>query len=79
MVRTPDDLVTTAIDVRAYVETKHAALACHATQMPPNHFLMRMAGPLAQRLWGFEYFSRQAGPTAAAPGEQETDLFSGLP
>src|SRR5207237_978887 len=31
----PDQLVTTAIDVRKYVEAKRAALACHATQMPP--------------------------------------------
>jgi N-acetyl-1-D-myo-inositol-2-amino-2-deoxy-alpha-D-glucopyranoside deacetylase len=74
----PDCLVTTAIDVRQYVETKQAALACHATQMPPTHFLMRMPKRLARRLWAFEYYSRQAGPTAALPGEREADLFSGL-
>jgi N-acetyl-1-D-myo-inositol-2-amino-2-deoxy-alpha-D-glucopyranoside deacetylase len=75
----PDQLVTTAIDVRTYVDTKLAALACHASQMPPDHFLMRMPVDLAQRLWSYEYFSREHGPTAAAPGEYEGDLFSGLP
>ena len=74
----PDDLVTTAIDVRDYVETKRAALACHASQMPPTQFLMRMADALAQRLWAFEYYSRQAGPTETPCGERETDLFSGV-
>src|SRR5437870_4814583 len=74
----PDHLVTTTVDVREYIEAKRAALACHATQMPPTHFLMRMPNTLAQRLWACEYYSRQTGPTAALPGERETDLFSGL-
>lgn len=46
--------------------------------MPPDHFLMRMPPALAERVWHYEYFSREAGPTNAAPGELETDLFSGL-
>jgi N-acetyl-1-D-myo-inositol-2-amino-2-deoxy-alpha-D-glucopyranoside deacetylase len=74
----PDRLVTTAIDVREYVPIKRAALAQHASQMPPDHFLMRMPPALAARLWRYEYFSRQHGPTLAPPGELETDLFSGL-
>ena len=74
----PDHLVTTAIDVREYVPIKQAALALHASQMPPDHFLRRMPPALAEDLWRFEYFSREAGPTNAAPGELETDLFLGL-
>jgi N-acetyl-1-D-myo-inositol-2-amino-2-deoxy-alpha-D-glucopyranoside deacetylase len=74
----PDGLITTAIDVREYVPTKRAALAYHASQLPAGHFLMRMPPDLAQRLWAQEYFSRELGPTSAAPGERETDLFSGL-
>jgi LmbE family N-acetylglucosaminyl deacetylase len=74
----PDHLVTTIIDVRQYVGAKRAALACHATQMPPTHFLMRMPSVLANRLWACEYYSRHSGPTTAPPGERETDLFSGL-
>jgi N-acetyl-1-D-myo-inositol-2-amino-2-deoxy-alpha-D-glucopyranoside deacetylase len=74
----PDSLVTTAIDVRQYVPLKRAALACHASQMPPDHFLMRMPPALAERQWHYEYFSREHGPTAVPPGQLETDLFSGL-
>jgi LmbE family N-acetylglucosaminyl deacetylase len=78
-----DNLVTTAIDVRQYVSTKLAALACHASQMPADHFLMRMPLELAERLWAFEYFSREddvhgtqrrVGHGAAL----ESDLFAGL-
>jgi LmbE family N-acetylglucosaminyl deacetylase len=67
----PDDLVTTAVDVRRFVPTKLAALACHATQMPPEHFLRRMPLELAERLWAYEFYSRDG---AAA----ENDLFVGL-
>jgi N-acetyl-1-D-myo-inositol-2-amino-2-deoxy-alpha-D-glucopyranoside deacetylase len=69
-----DDLVTTAIDVRAFVGTKLAALACHKSQMPPDHWLMRMPPDLAARLWAHEFYSREFGP----PAGRETDLFAGL-
>ena len=76
----PDHLVTTAIDVRRYVPTKLAALACHASQMPPQHFLRRMPLDLAERLWAYEYFSREAGPAppSSSSDQPEADLFAGL-
>ena len=73
-----DDLVTTAIDVRAFVGTKRSALACHASQMPPDHFLRLMPDHLAEQLWAFEFFSREVGPTTVAAGQREDDLFCGL-
>jgi len=72
---TPDDLVTTRIDVRQYVETKLAALACHASQMPADSFLMRMPLELAQRVWAFEYFSRVYPAPGASRAGIESDLF----
>jgi LmbE family N-acetylglucosaminyl deacetylase len=74
-----DALVTTVIDVRAYLEVKRAAIACHRSQMPPDHFLMRMSHDLASTHWACEFFSRESGPTTASRGELETDLFAGLP
>jgi LmbE family N-acetylglucosaminyl deacetylase len=71
---TADELVTTRIDVRQYVATKRAALACHKSQMSADHFLMRMPDALAQRLWAYEFFSR-ADALAGAAGD---DLFAGL-
>src|SRR5205085_1512612 len=75
---TPDDLVTTSIDVQRYVSVKQAALACHRSQMPPEHFLRRMPPALAERLWAHEFYSRQVGPTDARDDGLETDLFAGL-
>src|SRR4029079_9151973 len=60
----PDALVTTRIDAQAFAEQKLAALRCHASQMPPDHFLRRMPGALARELWCYEFFSRDG---AAAP------------
>jgi N-acetyl-1-D-myo-inositol-2-amino-2-deoxy-alpha-D-glucopyranoside deacetylase len=74
-----DDLVTTAIDVRRYVPIKRAALACHASQMPADNFLMRMPLEFAQRLWAAEYFSLEDAAPSVHRGEGlESDLFSGL-
>jgi LmbE family N-acetylglucosaminyl deacetylase len=74
----PDQLVTTAVDVAAFVPQKRAALACHQSQMPPSHFLMRMSTDVAARFWAREYFSLEAGSTTTPPGELELDLFDGL-
>jgi N-acetyl-1-D-myo-inositol-2-amino-2-deoxy-alpha-D-glucopyranoside deacetylase len=77
----PDDLVTTSLDVRAYVGLKRAALACHASQMPPEHFLRRMPDALAERLWSQEFFSlerSEASEPGASRVHTETDFFGGL-
>ncbi|MBV9546716.1 MAG: PIG-L family deacetylase [Chloroflexi bacterium] len=71
LIGVPDELVTTAVDVHGYVETKRAALACHRSQMPPWHFLMRMPDALAHELWANEFFSLENGRVAAP----RTDLF----
>src|SRR5262249_20079682 len=72
-----DELVTTRVDVRAYVAAKRAALACHASQMPPSHFLRRMSDQLAERLWSHEFYSLER----VEPSSQSvpaSDLFEGL-
>lgn len=71
----PDDLVTTVVDVRAYIDCKLAAVACYPSQWPPEHFIRRMPRNLAERLWAAEYYSRADG---VAPSRKETDLFAGL-
>jgi LmbE family N-acetylglucosaminyl deacetylase len=72
---TADALVTTRIDVRQYLATKRAALACHASQMPADHFLMRMPDALAKQWWAYEFFSRVDD---GVPDNSEGDLFAGL-
>jgi N-acetyl-1-D-myo-inositol-2-amino-2-deoxy-alpha-D-glucopyranoside deacetylase len=73
----PDDRVTTTVDVRAFVGLKRAALACHASQMPPTHFLRRMPDALAVRLWSQEFYSLERS-AASARLVPESDLFDGL-
>lgn len=64
----PDERVTTRIDVRAYVHKKQAALACHRSQIGPDHFLARAPRPLLDELWAYEFF--------AGPGAHPEDLFA---
>jgi mycothiol conjugate amidase Mca len=71
----PDEVVTTTVDVSAYVQTKRAALESHRTQMGPEQFFMKLPPELFADAFGRESFQRVAG--AGEP--HETDLFSGLP
>src|SRR6185295_15157310 len=47
---TPDELVTTVVDVSAHVGQKRQALYCHATQMGPEVFFAKMPAPLFDQL-----------------------------
>jgi len=69
-----DELVTTQIDVSAYVEAKRSALTAHRTQMGPNQFFMRLPRELFWDAFGRETFQRVAGPGPTP----EHDLFKAL-
>ena len=73
---TPDDLVTTMVDVSAHVEQKRRALFAHATQMGPEVFFSKIPSPLFGQLFGREGF--QLARTRVPTATPETDLFSGL-
>jgi LmbE family N-acetylglucosaminyl deacetylase len=69
---TADDLVTTRIDVSNFVPQKAEALRCHASQMPPTQWFMRMPPDLAQDLWRYEHYSLERG---SPPTNLASDLF----
>ena len=73
---TPDELVTTVVDVSAHVAQKRQALFCHATQMGPEVFFAKLPEPLFDQLFSRESFQLVHSRVPAAP--PETDLFSGL-
>jgi N-acetyl-1-D-myo-inositol-2-amino-2-deoxy-alpha-D-glucopyranoside deacetylase len=73
---TPDEDVTTTVDVQDEVEDKHAALMAHRTQMDPNFFWMKMGPDLFKRGFGREAFLRIESRVAAP--DRESDLFAGL-
>jgi LmbE family N-acetylglucosaminyl deacetylase len=73
---TPDEAVTTRIDVDNVLELKWQALQRHVTQMAPDSpfFLVGMDG--WRRFWRQEMFIlRESNVESALP---ETDLFAGL-
>ncbi|HWD01279.1 MAG TPA: N-acetyl-1-D-myo-inositol-2-amino-2-deoxy-alpha-D-glucopyranoside deacetylase [Amycolatopsis sp.] len=74
---TPDEKVTTVLDVSAHLAAKYAGLRAHETQLTvvdgdPTHFAL--TNSLAQPIPPAEYFVLAAGDAAGA----ETDLFGGL-
>jgi mycothiol conjugate amidase Mca len=73
---TPDELVTTVVDVSPVVERKRRALWAHATQMGQNVFFAQLPPALFDELFGQESFQRvESAVDAPLP---ETDLFAGL-
>ena len=73
---TPDELVTTVVDVGGVVDRKRRALRTHATQMGADVFFARMPPPLFDELFGRESF--QLVETRVEAPIPETDLFAGL-
>ena len=63
----PDEEVTTTVDVSNYVETKIASLACHRTQMDPNGAFARLPEVLTREIMSTEYFTL-ALPQQCDPG-----------
>jgi LmbE family N-acetylglucosaminyl deacetylase len=72
---TPDELITTVVDVSPYVEHKRKALEAHASQ-GDNIFLLRMPEDAQHRAFSEESFVRQLSRVAAP--DHEDDLFAGL-
>lgn len=73
---TPDELITTYLDVSAQVERKRQALLAHATQMGPEVFFSKLPEPLFQLAFGQETF-QLVRSLVAVPAPEE-DLFAGL-
>ena len=75
---TPDDRVTTVVDVHAWVPRKRAAMAAHRSQIGPDSFFLNTPDDLAERAFASEAFVLEAGPLGVAVGIED-DLFAGLP
>jgi N-acetyl-1-D-myo-inositol-2-amino-2-deoxy-alpha-D-glucopyranoside deacetylase len=73
---TPDELITTRVDVHDYVEEKRKAFAAHVSQNDPNSWFTTMASQIYEMAFGTEYFQLARGnPGSALP---EEDLFAGI-
>jgi LmbE family N-acetylglucosaminyl deacetylase len=54
----PNQEVSSAVDVRDYVDLKFRALSAHRTQFGPHHYFMRLSRGQLSDLWSTEYFLR---------------------
>lgn len=72
---TPDEDVTTIVDVSGYTEQKFASLHCHESQSE-NIFFLQMGHEAFNSIMGREAFVRAADRTGAPLPED--DLFAGL-
>jgi N-acetyl-1-D-myo-inositol-2-amino-2-deoxy-alpha-D-glucopyranoside deacetylase len=82
---TPDELVTTEIDARDYLDAKLAAMRAYPTQIAVDGQFFALSNDIGQGAFGIEYFRLVRSPTpadgrATAPASdgRETDLFAGL-
>ena len=75
---TPDEDVTTEIEIGPYYDQKRAAILAHRTQIGPQSFFGRMPVEIGRRFGTHEFFQRGAGRAPEPAGERETDLFAGL-
>lgn len=74
---TPDELVTTVVDVAAWLERKRAAMAAHRSQIGPDSFFLNTPSDLVERAFATEAFVLEAGRPGVEDGIED-DLFAGL-
>jgi N-acetyl-1-D-myo-inositol-2-amino-2-deoxy-alpha-D-glucopyranoside deacetylase len=75
----PDELITTAIDVRALMGRKLDALRVHRTQIAADSPFLSIPDDIAQDAFGSEYFIRMAARVPLPPTDgYEDDLFAGI-
>jgi len=73
---TPDELITTKVDVGDYVDRKRAAFGAHVSQNDPNSWFASIAEEIYRLAFGTEYYQLARGkPGSDLP---ESDLFAGI-
>lgn len=72
---TPAELITTSVDVSAYLEQKRTAMAAHASQIGETSFFLTMTPEVFAASWGVEWYIRRGAP----PGTAEDWLFGDEP
>lgn len=74
---TPDEAITTRIDVAEFVDLKIRALSCHASQMDPNSMWSKIPERVRQEGMKVETLIRAESRVAPIDG-MENDLFAGI-
>ena len=76
IIGTPDELVTSTVDVSDFIDRKREAFLAHVSQNDPNSWFATMQDQIFRVAFGTEYYQLARGkPGMAIP---ENDLFAGL-
>ena len=77
----PDEVITAAVDGRAHVKQKDAAMRSYPTQILVDGPFFALSNMLGQEVLGTEYYRLvrgERGPAGTGPQGWEDDLFAGL-
>jgi LmbE family N-acetylglucosaminyl deacetylase len=69
-----EDVITTTVDVREFVDAKRNAMIAHASQIPEDSFFLQLPAEAFREAFGWEWYIRRDGPRT----QRETSLFDGL-
>lgn len=72
---TPDEILTTRVDVRDYIESKMKAFAAHKTQIAPDSFVFTIPAEVRDQIFGYEYFVLARRAISKHDGPLEQDLL----
>jgi len=76
----PDDVITTEVDARDYLDHKMDAMRAHASQIEVGGPFFALSNHIGQKAFGREHFVLMHGKRGPGEGEfdWESDLFAGL-
>jgi N-acetyl-1-D-myo-inositol-2-amino-2-deoxy-alpha-D-glucopyranoside deacetylase len=76
----PDELVSTEVDARDYLDLKMDAMRAHATQISVDGPFFALSNNVGHKAFGVEYFRLVRGTAVHGDGDtgREADLFAGL-
>ena len=78
IVGTPDEKITTRVDITKYLDQKFKAIFSHSSQISADHLFRRADLSQREALFGHEHFVCAFGCAPRPGGQKETDLFEGL-
>jgi LmbE family N-acetylglucosaminyl deacetylase len=74
----PESEITHRVDVVDFVEQKKASMRAHASQIAPDHFLLKMPDPMFAMGMGVEFFIVDPPPNPASAPKLFEELFTPL-
>jgi LmbE family N-acetylglucosaminyl deacetylase len=74
---TPEELITHAVDVTAFIDVKRQSMVCHESQISDESFFMQMPPEIFTLAFGTEWFIA-SGATRAAGAPFGDDLFAAV-